>query len=331
MSKLEAMRSQDKRPTSFILALFPAVLTPILLVAGALVTSTGSSLAVPDWPLAYDMWIPPMVGGILFEHGHRMIAGGVMVFTLILAVWVFISEERPWVRRLAIAAVALIFVQALLGGLTVLLGISKTISVFHALIAQIFFLSSVLLAQVLWPQWENHAQAPAQSKANLFAWGMAVQVALVIQLLLGATTRHNNAGLSIPDFPLSYGQIIPPSEMWDSFLVMIHFAHRAGAYVVTAMVIALVWRVYSATEDKRLRRAAHIMGILVAIQFALGAFVILSEKSVTSTVLHLFNGALLFGATGWFTFRARMYGRVDSFGGGQNAGGNKAVTFYPLH
>ena len=92
----------------------------LLVIAGGLVTSTGSGLAVPDWPLSYGTLFPPMVGGIRFEHSHRVIAATVGLMTLVLTLWVLFADRRRWVRRLAIAALALVVLQGLLGGLTVL-------------------------------------------------------------------------------------------------------------------------------------------------------------------------------------------------------------------
>ena len=98
-----------------------AIATFLLVIAGGLVTSTDSGLAVPDWPLSYGMWFPPMVGGILYEHGHRMIAGVVGILLFVQGVWITRTESRRWVRRLSLAAVVAVIIQALLGGATVLL------------------------------------------------------------------------------------------------------------------------------------------------------------------------------------------------------------------
>src|SRR5512141_3449215 len=64
---------------------FVAGATLFLIYAGAMVTSTGSGLAVPDWPLSYGMLMPPMIAGIFYEHGHRMIAATVWLLTVIQA------------------------------------------------------------------------------------------------------------------------------------------------------------------------------------------------------------------------------------------------------
>ena len=81
-------------------AVFVASATFLLIIAGGLVTSTGSGLAVPDWPLSYGQVFPRMEGGVLFEHGHRMIASAVGVLVVALAIWTSRVETRAWVRRL---------------------------------------------------------------------------------------------------------------------------------------------------------------------------------------------------------------------------------------
>src|SRR4029077_9654181 len=95
-----------------------AASTLFLIFVGAMVTSTGSGLAVPDWPLSYGMLMPPMVGGIFYEHGHRMAASAVGLLTLALALWTARTETRAGVRRLAWAALAAVILQGVLGGIT---------------------------------------------------------------------------------------------------------------------------------------------------------------------------------------------------------------------
>src|SRR4029077_2111266 len=120
-----------------------AACTVLLLLAGSLVTSTGSGLSVPDWPPSYGgnvFTFPPSmwVGGILYEHGHRLIASAVGFFTIVLAVTLWSSEPRPWVRRLGAAALAAVILQGLLGGLTVRFFLPAPVSTAHAGLAEIF-------------------------------------------------------------------------------------------------------------------------------------------------------------------------------------------------
>ncbi|MDH4121290.1 MAG: COX15/CtaA family protein [Deltaproteobacteria bacterium] len=301
VKSLSPAEAAQRRKGTFILSLLLAGATVVLLAAGALVTSTGSSLAVPDWPLAYGQWIPPMEGGILFEHGHRLVATTVGLLTVILLVWVLRHEPRPLVRRLAIIAMGLVVFQGLLGGITVLLQISKPISVLHALTAQLFFLTTVVMAQISAPSWET-ISSHRENTGKAARMGALTVLVLLVQLVLGATTRHNNAGLAIPDFPLAYGQIIPPL---DSFPVAIHFAHRIGSLVVVGLAAHMASSALL-RGGPFLKVPALAILLLVTAQFLLGASIIWTEKAVLITVLHLVNGALLLGATGWLTLRARV-------------------------
>ena len=120
-------------------AVFTAACTFLLLIAGALVTSNDAGLSVPDWPLSYGSLLPPMVGGIFYEHGHRMIATFVGMLSIVLAVWLWRVESRAWVRWLGVAALGAVVAQGILGGITVLFFLPPAISSAHATLAQLFF------------------------------------------------------------------------------------------------------------------------------------------------------------------------------------------------
>ncbi|MGZ7042720.1 MAG: COX15/CtaA family protein, partial [Thermoanaerobaculia bacterium] len=123
-----------------------AASTLFLIFAGAMVTSTGSGLAVPDWPLSYGMLMPPMIGGIFYEHGHRMIAATVGLLTVIQALWLWRREPKRRVRMLGFLAVGAVIAQGVLGGLTVIFLLPHAISVAHAGLAEIFFCLNVSIA-----------------------------------------------------------------------------------------------------------------------------------------------------------------------------------------
>jgi len=212
----------------------------VLITAGGLVTSTDSGLAVPDWPLSYGQLFPPMVGGILYEHGHRMIATAVGLLTIVLAWALARWESRAWVRRLGFVALGAVVTQGLLGGLTVLLLLPTPISVAHACLAQAFLLTVVTIALVTRPSWNRLATDGAENELaratarRVRTPALFATAAVYCQLILGAFTRHTGAGLAIPDFPLALGRIVPP--LTDP-LVAIQFAHRAGALVVTSLIV----------------------------------------------------------------------------------------------
>ncbi|MGH7360670.1 MAG: COX15/CtaA family protein [Candidatus Methylomirabilales bacterium] len=284
-------------------ALLTAGATFVLIFVGGLVTSTGSGLAVPDWPLSFGQVFPPMVGGVLYEHGHRLVAALVGVLTTVLAIWIWVRERRAWVRGLGIGALLAILLQGLLGGLTVLYLLPTPVSVAHALLAQVFFCLTVTLAVVTGQGWAGRAAPSAGGVAPGLPTLCALTVAAVFgQLILGAVMRHTGAGLAIPDFPLAFGRLLPPM---DSEAVRIHFLHRAGAVVVTACVGWTVVRVLARhRRDAWLVRPALAAAGLLLAQLALGALTIWTQKAVLPTTAHVAGGAGMLAASLTLTLRA---------------------------
>ncbi len=292
------------------LAVVTASATFILIFVGGLVTSTGSALAVPDWPLSFGKFFPKMEGGVLYEHGHRMAAGMVTILTLVLMIWAWRSERRKWVRYVATAAFGLIIVQAVLGGLTVLLLLPLPIAVAHAATAQAFFCLTVSLALFTNPRWDGARERAAGLRRSprgdrrpaLPALAALTTLVIYAQILVGAVMRHMGAGLAIPDFPLSFGRIIPPL---DSGFIAINFAHRCGAIVVTAIVLWTVARVLGGYRGESwLRRPALGLIALLVIQIGLGAITIWSERAVIPTTAHVAIGAAMLATSLTLTLRA---------------------------
>jgi heme a synthase len=283
-----------------------AASTFVLIFVGGLVTSTGSALAVPDWPLAFGRLIPPLTGGIRFEWGHRLVAGVVSILTLVLALWASRREPRRWVRITAFAALGLIVLQAVLGGLTVLMLLPLPLAVAHAATAQAFFCLMISMVLFTGPGFgsaieETEARLP-RKRPPLAALATATTAAAYVQILVGAVMRHLGAGLAIPDFPTSYGRLVPP---FYSFGVDINFAHRCGALVVTLLVtwtFARVMRFYSA--ERPLRNVAILMLVLLVLQIAMGALTIWSGRAVLPTTAHVAIGAGVLGASLALTIRA---------------------------
>ena len=276
--------------------------TLVLIFVGGLVTSTGSGLAVPDWPLSYGMLMPPMVGGIFYEHGHRMVATFVGLLTLIFAVWTSLREPRPRVRKLAWGALAAVVAQGLLGGLTVIFLLPTPISVFHACLAQAFFCLTIALAFVTSREWLD-AGPPAEDGASVRPAAAVATAVVFAQLLLGALMRHTGAGLAIADFPLALGRVLPPL---DSAPVTLHFLHRLGALFVVGAVVVLARQAYR-SRDRRFSRPATLLLVLVAAQVALGAATVLTGKSVIPTTAHVATGAAVLGLSWLIALRARRH------------------------
>jgi len=294
-------------------AVFTAAATLCLIVAGGLVTSTESGLSVPDWPTTYgqNMFTFPlskMVGGIRFEHTHRLIASGVGMLTVVLAIWLARREPRRWVRRLGYLALGAVVAQGLLGGLTVLLFLPPAVSVAHACLAQTFFCLTVAIAVVTSRSWKDRAPVSIRAAyaANPVArMAAATAVAVFLQLLIGAVMRHTKAGLAIPDFPLALGRIVPPLT---AFPVAIHFAHRVWALVVAACVAACVVRAFRSGRPG-VRTTALWLAALVLVQIILGAATVLTGKAVLVATAHVATGALLLGSTIAFAFASLALAR----------------------
>jgi cytochrome c oxidase assembly protein subunit 15 len=288
-------------------AVLTAVSTLALIFIGGLVTSTGSGLAVPDWPLSYGMLMPPMVGGVFFEHGHRMAATFVGMLTTVLAVWTARREPRPGVRRLAWAALLAVIAQGILGGLTVKFLLPTPVSVAHACLAQTFFCIVIALAYATSREFLG-ASATDDDQAGAGPAAALATGVVFVQLALGAVMRHMGAGLAIPDFPLAAGRLIPP---FDGPGVAVHFAHRVGALVVLAAVAHLVLRARRSGEPRVVRTAAVALALVLA-QIALGGATVLSGRAVVPTTVHVAVGAAVLGACWLATLRAfRLLRRRD--------------------
>lgn len=286
-------------------AVFTAACTLALIFVGGLVTSTGSGLAVPDWPLSYGMLMPPMVGGVFYEHGHRMVATFVGLLTTILAVWTARSEPRAGVRRLAWVALATVIAQGLLGGITVKFLLPTPVSVAHACLAQTFLCVAIALAYSTSREYLD-VSGPREDRANVGAAAAVATGIVFLQLALGAVMRHTGAGLAIRDFPLAAGRLIPP---FDAPGVAVHFAHRVGALLVLAAAAHLMLHALRSGE-RRLVRTAAIALALVVVQIGLGAATVLSGRAVVPTTAHVAVGAAVLGTCWLATLRAfRLLGR----------------------
>ena len=288
------------------LALFAKILfaaTVLLVVAGGLVTSTDSGLSVPDWPTTYgwNMFTFPLskwVGNIRFEHSHRLIASTVGFLTVVLTVWVWRRDRRRGVKILAATALAAVVLQGILGGLTVKFLLPTPVSVAHACLAQTFLCLTLALALVTSRSWQRREPQSRESEAGPGArgWAIAAFAAVYVQLVLGAWMRHSHAGLAIPDFPGSFGRIVP--DHW-SFPIALAFAHRAWAVVVAAIVISACRFAGKPMSGALVRRPARILLVLLPLQMALGGLSVLTAQAVPITVAHVAIGGLLLSCAAW--------------------------------
>jgi len=298
-------------------AFFTAFATLFLICSGGMVTSKGVGLAVPDWPttFGYNMFLFPVskwVGGIFFEHVHRLVASTVGFLTIILAVWLWRTESRRWLRNLGFAALGLVIVQGVLGGLRVTL-LKDEIGVFHACLAQLFFGLLVVITLATSRLWEKLSGA-GDSGANgrtLARIAIFTTAVIYVQLALGATMRHQHRDLAILDFPMAYGRLIPdlspaklakindwrnarafsevtPSHIW------LQMAHRFLALVIAAGVIACLFNARRAARPfSALVHFSDAWFLLLACQITLGAWVIWSNKAADIATTHVAVGATM--------------------------------------
>ena len=333
-------------------------------------TSHGVGMAVPDWPntYGYNMFFFPIsqwVGGIFYEHSHRLLASGVGFLTTILALWLYGKTARPflgicgsiltllgvglilgttrhrsdgvvlgivgivglgasclwprcepspkWLRRMGVVAFFAVVLQGVLGGLRVVL-FKDQIGIFHATLAQLFFVLTCALALWTSPSWQATAKkaprSPSVSRllSRLFLFAT---VLILAQLVLGATMRHQHAGLSIPDFPLAYGKLWPamdPASVTHynqqrlevvalnpitATQIVLQLIHRAMALVILGSVGLCAWSARCQLGRKdALARLSLLWMSLILIQALLGAATIWSNKAADIATLHVMVGAL---------------------------------------
>jgi cytochrome c oxidase assembly protein subunit 15 len=314
-----------------LFALLTAAATAVLIFAGGLVTSTGSGLSVPDWPNSYGwtMFTFPIenwVGGIFYEHTHRLIASGVGFLILVLAFWLWRAEPRRWVRRLGFIALGAVITQGMLGGITVLWYLPDPISIAHASLAQIVFCLTTTIALVTSPGWRAHyaRRGPAPDDRTL-QWVARLTLAVIyVQIVVGATMRHTDAGLAIPDFPWMFGGLVP--DHWDP-KIAVHFAHRVGALVVTLLLLATTGHVFAHHRRRlELLRPSVLLLALVTIQITLGALTILSRKEYVINSLHVVTGACVLITTLVLTLRAHRARFGDALVAAEGAAGTRLAA-----
>jgi cytochrome c oxidase assembly protein subunit 15 len=268
-------------------AVFTAGVTFVLIIAGALVTSNDAGLSVPDWPTSFGSLykIPHLVGGVRFEHTHRMIAQFVGFLSIILAVWTWRADRRRWMKYLGITALGLVIAQGILGGLTVLFYLPPAISSAHAALAQTFFCVAVLIAMFTGRRWVEEVPRVEvdEQRPSLFTLTLLSIFVLYVQLILGALFRHH--GLS----------------WWP------HVVNAAAVAVVLSWTAIRALSQYSRIDA--VRRPAIVMLSLLITQLCLGFVAFLTRVAwgrdavqpelpmVVSTVAHVAVGALLLATT----------------------------------
>lgn len=361
-------------------AVFTALATLTLLGMGGLVTSHGVGMAVPDWPntYGYNMFLFPVsqwVGGIFYEHSHRLIGAFVGLLTAILAAWLWMRETRGrsrWLglgavilvvvllgirkmpvyytlaaagvlvmgfglyrygrearqlRWLGVVALAAVVVQGVLGGLRVV-WFKNEIGIFHATLAQLFFVLICAIALLTSRWWRVQASSQGSQTSAGQGWlnptagsrlrwlAVGTTLLILLQLMLGATMRHQHAGLAIPDFPLAYGKLWPAMDAESvmrynqqrlevtalnpitSFQIGLQMTHRIVAVAILFCVAWVAWLTRRNAGNAlgvmggSLRRLAQVWLALMLVQAGLGAWTIWSNKAADVATAHVLVGAL---------------------------------------
>jgi heme a synthase len=278
-----------------------AVLAFLLLIAGGLVTSNNAGLAVPDWPTSFGSIykIPRMIGGVKFEHAHRMVAEAVGLLTIVAAIWTWRVDKRRWMRGLTMAAVAGVIFQGVLGGLTVLNFLPPAISTAHATVGQTMFCVLAAIAVFTSRSWieEPKDKIIRKDSRSLIRHSWMLIGVLYLQLILGAAFRH---------VWTKWGP--PGSNRWPVHKIVHVFLypHILNALLVAGLILFISVRVLSrSSQIPHMRRPALGMLVLLIAQLLLGvgAYVVRVVQGVDElqptlglvgiTVAHLGVGALI--------------------------------------
>jgi protoheme IX farnesyltransferase len=283
-------------------AIATAVATYLLILIGGLVHGTGSSLACPDWPTCYGTLMPRMEGGVLVEHSHRLAAGTVVVLTLALAVMLQrgATPEQRRLRPFGWLAVALVFAQALLGGITVLLRLPTPVSTAHTGTSLLFFLTVLYIAARSRPA---SALPPAPAlPGRATALAILAAVSVYFQMVLGGLVRHSGAALACTDVPLCRGAIWPDAHP----TVLIQALHRLNALVAGALVVAAAISTWRHSSGRRDLRALAVAGpLLVVVQIALGVRAVQTFLDLATVESHLAVATALLATQALVVLRGR--------------------------
>jgi len=386
-------------------AVLTAVATFCLIWVGGLVTSHGVGMAVPDWPTSYgyNMFYFPIskwIGGVFYEHSHRLLAVVVGVLTSVLAAWLWVREtsgRARWcglvvivllvamlghrgssraegglegvpvhIRVLALMAPALllmgiaqsvttrgalrwlgmtaffaVILQGILGGFRVA-QMQDALGIFHATLAQMFLVLVSVIALMTSRWWraaeggprpgartamsaidlassQDRADVAVRAPAKLSIYGAGrlrylfgfVTAIIFAQLVVGATIRHQHAGLAISDFPRAYGKWWPGTDAESlarynrdrvevtalnpitAAQVTLQMAHRVTALCI---FVAVAWLAGAARSHlgaaSPVARLATVWFGAILLQVILGATTIWTNKAADIATAHVAVGAL---------------------------------------
>ena len=310
MNSLTPNRTDGYKAWLFIFCMFSLCWITLLLYAGGFTTTIRAGMAFLDWPLSNgslnpDNWIYET--DMLAEHSHRLLGMIVGILSLGLLIFMWLREERVWMRTLSRILVLLVVLQGALGGARVRFD-ALNIQTEHNLIAQSFavvhacgamIILGILVALTLGSSrfWiERKSGLKKSVPKSIRFWGVASTVAVFLQVLMGAVMRHAEAGLAIAKFPLARpGSLLP--AYWN-FDISIHFAHRVGAVLVSIILLVYLSKLW-ANANTRKAFAIGIMSVLgiLFLQVWLGAQTIWTVRNIHVATIHHLVGAFLLAST----------------------------------
>ncbi|MFQ3578299.1 MAG: COX15/CtaA family protein [Verrucomicrobiia bacterium] len=305
MSETKTVAAPELRPLGALpkgLAWLALLGTLGLMFLGGLVTTRDAGMAVPDYPLSFGRLNPPgwwQLEEVALEHSHRLVAATVGIVIILLTAAIWRGTRERVVRSLALAALGLVIVQGLLGGLRVIFN-SLDLAIVHGILAHGFF--SLLLLLAIYVTWGNPRRDEAREIPAFVVWVFVASVFL--QLIVAAVMRHLKAGMAIPDFPLAFGMLWPPIE---TFPVMIAYTHRLLGYTIAvALLLFTGWKWLFGKPGVE-RTYVTALFILVIFQIALGARVLLGGRQAMEVSTHLIVAAAILGlSVAWATRYCRI-------------------------
>ena len=265
-----------------------------LMVMGTFVTSTGSGLACPDWPLCYGSVTPPLKLSIWFEWGHRLLGGitGLLIITSTLLVW---RRYRGAPRLLTGIVLGLLSLAVLIGGITVLIEAPYLDTVIRiAIVSSHLIIATLVLISLLFVL----RRIAEKRQTGESGYHFLLFCAVYFQVILGILVRYSKASLACPDFPLCQGKVIPALS---NYAVALHFSHRILALTVVLLTTILLVR---AVRKRSGVETSLITFTLVLLQALFGILIVLTGMFLPLIIMHGATGFLLLG---WLAYQAAPF------------------------
>ena len=267
------------------------VLTYVLMIFGNVVTSTGSGLACPDWPLCYGTVNPPKHLAVWIEWGHRLIGGTTGIFILLSAFLIW-KKANAALRFFLKIAVGLIVVAIGLGGMIIIVDAPLLNSAFRIAVVSSHIIVSTIIFTTMIVAFHSMGRTPAQSGKSYQMWLFAL---VYLQILIGIVVRYSHSSLACPDWPLCQGSILPPSFVPE---VLLHYTHRIVAYTIFGVTL---WDLVRAIRSDASAFVPGVTFVLALTQATIGIGIVMMQMFLPLLILH---GAVGFLFLGWVAYQS---------------------------